>query len=301
METALTNTYTPPVDKLLTYGETQRLSPDEWPNYVEELGLVPEHVPDLIRMASDAQLNDAEPEDVRGWAPMHAYRAICQMHVETEIDALLSLIEIFLDSNDFALEEMRYVFSVIGPSTLPKIAEYMANSSHDEWARVCASEAVEEIGLNWPESRSGCVRILMVQLESFEENGYHFNAFLIHALAKLQAVEAAPLIEQAFAANCVEEFVQGDWDDVQVDLGLKSEEELKAQRAREGEEWAREREIERYGAPLLPGYKRTSLSSEYERTSPLISHKSSHKSEGAAHKKAKNKMSKQSRKKNRKR
>jgi len=43
MERAQTSSYAPPVDQLLTYGEGQNASPDDWPNYLE-LGLGPEQM-----------------------------------------------------------------------------------------------------------------------------------------------------------------------------------------------------------------------------------------------------------------
>ena len=47
-----TTTYTSPVDKLLTLGKPESSSPEKWPNYLE-FGLGPEHIPELIRMATD--------------------------------------------------------------------------------------------------------------------------------------------------------------------------------------------------------------------------------------------------------
>ena len=47
------SSYPPPVDKLLTYGDCSQLP--RWPNYLE-LGIEPEHIPDLIRMATDEDL-----------------------------------------------------------------------------------------------------------------------------------------------------------------------------------------------------------------------------------------------------
>ena len=38
---------------------------------------------------------------------------------------------------------------------------------------------------------------------------------------ELEAVEAAPLMERAFVANLVDESLRGDWEEVQMDLGLK--------------------------------------------------------------------------------
>lgn len=72
----------------------------------------------------------------------------------------------------------------------------------------------------------------------------------------------------------------GDWDDVQVDLGLKSREEVEQKRARR-----------------LP---ERSFPSESKITFPQTSSQAHHE-RYTTHKKAKNKMAKQSRKKNRKR
>ncbi len=296
MEIALTSNYSPPVDQLLTYGESSTLMPDKWPDYLA-LGLGPEHIPALIRMMADEQLHDVD--SVEGWAPMHAYRAIVQLDVQAALEPLLSVIGLFRESNDFAMEELPYIFAMIGPSALPKMAEYIADTSRNEWGHVCAIEGIGKIGLKWPEARSECVVILMAKLALFDENDYHVNTFLVDALADLQALEAAPLIEQAFAANTIEEFIIGDWDDIQVKLGLKSAEEVEEERARERK---LRRERHDWDLPSTEDQKEeTSLSVEHERLSPPISFKPSHKSEVTRKKKAKSKMTKQSRKKNRKR
>jgi len=55
------------------------------------------------------------------------------------------------------------------------------------------------------------------------ENDIDLNTILIADLLDLKAVEAAPLIEQAFAAETVDEFMVGTWAAIQVELGLKQE------------------------------------------------------------------------------
>jgi len=289
---ACLSSYPPPVNQLLTYGDIGSRLPDTWPNYLE-LGLGLEHIPDLIRMVADKQLNEADIDDVAGWAPMHAYRALGQLQTERAIEPLLSLFNLFRKINDFAMEELPYVFAMIGPVALPETAEYIANSSHNEWARICAIECVEKIGLAWSEAHSECVAILIAQLEFFEENDYEVNTFLIEALVELQAMEAAPLIERAFVADRVEEFIIGNWDDIQVRLGMKSAEEVEEKRTREREERRHRQEM------AFPSIKDDGMG--YARTSPQISYKTSYKSEAGIRKKTKNKMAKQSRKKNRKR
>ena len=54
------------------------------------------------------------------------------------------------------------------------------------------------------------------------KNGPDLNGFLISHLIDLHAVEAAPLMKQAFDADSVELFVLGDWEDAQIELGLKT-------------------------------------------------------------------------------
>jgi hypothetical protein len=66
------SSYPSPVDKLLTYGDISEMQ--EVPNYVEELGFSADHIPDLIRMATDKELNSADTESLEVWAPVHAVR-----------------------------------------------------------------------------------------------------------------------------------------------------------------------------------------------------------------------------------
>jgi hypothetical protein len=58
MQIDQTNSYPPPLDQLLTCGKAGSRLPETWPNYLE-LGLGPEHIPDLIRMVADKDLNDS--------------------------------------------------------------------------------------------------------------------------------------------------------------------------------------------------------------------------------------------------
>ena len=108
------------------------------------------------------------------------------------------------------------------------------------------------------------------------------NAFLVEALVELGAKEAAPLIERAFAEGYVDPMVMGDWEDVQVELGLKSAEEVAP------------KQVSKWRDSLLPS------SPQAPETFTPASSQMAHKQK-AMQKKAKSKMAKLSRKKNRKR
>jgi hypothetical protein len=47
--------------------------------------------------------------------------------------------------------------------------------------------------------------------------------FIISSLLNLEAVEAAPVMERAFAADRVDISIPGDWEDAQIELGLMQE------------------------------------------------------------------------------
>jgi hypothetical protein len=211
--------YPPPIDKLLTLGDARTVR--TWPDY-RTYGLGPEHIPDLIRMVTDEDLNTAQSDSVQVWAPLHAWRALGQLRAESAVEPLLGLLHrIDDDQDDWVGEDLPKVMGMIGPAALPALAAYLADSSHGLWARVAASASLSEIGQRHPSSRADCVATLTRQLEQYKVNGKTINADVIAALIELKAVQVAPMMERAFAAGCVDNSVSGDWEDVQVELGLR--------------------------------------------------------------------------------
>ena len=209
--------YGPPVDQLLTLGDLR--GEREWRDYLQ-YGLGPEHVPDLIRMATDDELNWGDSESAEVWAPVHAWRALGQLHAEEAIGPLLDQFEP-LDDSDWFREDMPEVFRLIGPVAVPALATYLADPEPGEWAKVCAATCLTKIGQDHPEARADCVAALIHQLEAFQDNDEILNANLIYGLTELRAEEALPLIERAFAADAVDLAFMGDWEDVQIEFGVK--------------------------------------------------------------------------------
>jgi hypothetical protein len=180
-------------------------------------------------MATDHEIRSIEPkegeeEDPEFWGPIHAIRALGQLHSEAAIEPLVHLLA-ELENDEWMREELPSVFGMIGPAAIPALTAYLADSSHEMYSRSYTANGLEEIGKRYPESRSEAIAALSKQLEAFEENDYELNAFLISNLSYLKAVEALPLIERAFAADRVDEFVI-NLDSVLVELGLKEREEI---------------------------------------------------------------------------
>ena len=210
--------YSSPVSELLTLGDCRDFR--GWPNYLD-LGLRSEHVPELIEMATDKELNWADSESLEVWAPVHAWRALGQLRAVAAIEPLLRLFR-ELEDSDWAGEELPQVYGMIGREAIPALAQYLADASHGLWPRVTAAFSLERIAAGDPSARDECVTILSRQLERFTKNDPTLNGSLISYLVDLRAVEAAPLMERAFAADRVDLSILGDWEDAQVELGLKA-------------------------------------------------------------------------------
>src|SRR6266851_6658308 len=119
--------YASPVDQLLTIGEADLLAIKEWPDYLA-LGIGPEHIPDLLRMANDEELNNAESDSVEVWAPVHAVRVLGQLRDESTIEPLLKLLTVYEDEG-WVHEEMPGIFELIGPAAIPGLSAYLADAS----------------------------------------------------------------------------------------------------------------------------------------------------------------------------
>ncbi|CAN5899444.1 hypothetical protein BH23GEM7_BH23GEM7_17960 [soil metagenome] len=264
-------TYAPPVDQLLTLGDPDQ---EERRDYLE-LGVGEEHIPDLIRMATDRELIEADYETAEYYAPMHAWYALGQLRAEAAIEPLIARFH-ESDEDDWVAEELPEVFAMIGPAAIPALSRYLQDRSQPRWPRMTAATSLKNIARDHPETRGEVVAALVEQLDRHAEEEGEFNAFLLGELLEMKATEAAPAIERAFAAGSVDESISGDWEDAQVELGL----------------------LEERVTPR-PRYNHfTSLRPPPAPEPPVRSHQAAKKK---ARTKAKKKMAKQSRKQNRKR
>jgi hypothetical protein len=209
--------YPPPVNQLLTQGDPR--SEREWPDYLKR-GLKPEHIPDLIRLATDPVLNQGDPESKEVWGPLHAWRALGQLRAAEAVGPLLTLLTDDDEFGDWEMEELPEVFGMIGPPAIPPLVAFLDDLSHGTYARSAADSGLTRIAEKHPETRAECVAAITRELERAKENDPSLNGLLVGDLLKLKAVEAAPAIERAFAAGAVEEFIVGDWPEVEYQLGL---------------------------------------------------------------------------------
>ncbi len=195
--------YTPPVDQLLTYGEPDRMATD--------------------KQIHDIHVEEYDEDDPTFYAAVHAIRALGQLHAEAAAYPLLPLFD--EPGDEWIVEDLAKVYGMIGPSAIPALASYLRDNSHDLYSRAYASNGLAEIAKSHPESRSDAIAVITQVLEQFEENDPELNGLLIGDLASLEAKETLPLIERAFEAERVDEFLI-DLDYVLEDFGLKERKPL---------------------------------------------------------------------------
>jgi hypothetical protein len=209
--------YTGLMAKVLTYGDVgkpsfQARTPYD---YLAD-GFDQSHIPELIRILED--------DTPAVWAPAHAWRILGLLRAEEAIGPLLNLLRYVDERDDDAVqEEVPVVLAQIGPAALEPAAKYQANTENGLWARVTATRAIEEIGKEYPETRTRCIEIASQQLEQLATQSDIFNTSLIDCLIELKAVDATPVIERAFASGNVDLALRGDWEDAQIALGLIDE------------------------------------------------------------------------------
>ncbi len=220
--------YPEPVHPLIEIG----LPADPWPDYPAQYGLTRAHIPDLIRLLEDHDLRWGEPpagfkegDDLAEWyGQIHAWRALAQLKAEETIPAVLGILHQIDDYNDDWLGEESYVvFPMLGPTAIVPLAAYLLDASNKEFARIAAGSSLEKIVEAYPDTWADCVAALVAALQQFDQNDESVNGFVIHSLVELKAVEHIALIEQVFKAGKADEMIHGDFEDVQVDLGLLAE------------------------------------------------------------------------------
>ncbi len=217
---AMPQDYTDPVAKLLTYGAHDiKHMGKHWPDYLE-LGFTKEHIPDLIRMLTDPDLNGANPDDVKVWGPLHAWRSLGQLGADEAAEPLASLFD-ELGDDDWLSSELPKVFAMIGPTTIPILANVLEDDGIKALNRISIPKCLEEVAQHHPDSWEKCIGVLTRVLRKYATNDPALNAFLILGLVDLGALEAINLIRRAYAMECVDLSLLGDIEDAEIEMGIR--------------------------------------------------------------------------------
>ena len=187
------------------------------------MGFSAEDVPELVRMAIDAELVEGDDEAAETYGGIHAWRTLGLLRAEAAIEPLVGLLG--ETDDEWALDELPEVLGMIGPAAFEPLRVALASWSLQRvsWMAGAAARGLMEIARRFPETRDAAVAALTRQLRWWVRHDSALNTILIANLVVLAAVEAAPVMEEAFAAGAVDTWLISDWEDVQVALGLLPE------------------------------------------------------------------------------
>jgi PBS lyase HEAT-like repeat len=187
-------------------------------DYAAEFGIRPSDVDELLRMAESPHLNMCDQDSAEVWAPIHAIRALGQLHAAETVPRLIRLIDEYKD-DDWFREELPEVFEEIGPGAIPPLREALADSRNTRRCRTTASEGLAKIGTRYAECYSDAVAGIASVLEQTDRTQAELNGFLVSDLLELKAVETLPLLERVFRENRVDHWIV-DWGSVRDELGI---------------------------------------------------------------------------------
>jgi hypothetical protein len=186
------------------------------------LGMTPEMTPDLVATILDERYYVGD-DDEEGYPHLFAYIALGQLKTPEAIDGLILGTQKWSHSDWFEwfCEAMPTIFRKIGSIAILPLIELLHDRHQTLDARTSAIHYLHEISVAEPEVRDRCLAPVVMEMERFADNDSEFNSFLVMYLAAdFKAVETAPLIEAAYAADRVDYGLIGDWEDVQILLGL---------------------------------------------------------------------------------
>lgn len=191
-------------------------------DYVAQHDLRAEHIPELMQVFARRydQWTDREEGDAF-WAGLKALKALGRLGAEEASTLLLRGLNLAHENEDeYDLEEIPRTLADIGAGVMPAVNAFVADNANQLWARAYATEYYGYLLERKPETREAIVVAVTDLLRQHEQLDPHLNASLVSELVKCKAVESAPVIEAAYAADSVDEGLIGDWVDVQLRLGL---------------------------------------------------------------------------------
>ncbi len=206
-------------DILLELGEVSLHA--DWHDYLD-YGFDETDVPALLEVLTDPDLAQALSESREVWASLHAWRALGQIGSAAAVAPLIAQFDTLYD-DDWALSELSKVMGMIGREAMGPLNAYMLEHQHAEFARVMAMDGLAEIAKQRPECRQPVIHYYQAYMSSPDESMATFNGLLIAQLLDLDAREAIDEIRGMFAQNCVDITCAGDIEEVEIELGFRTE------------------------------------------------------------------------------
>ena len=214
------NSDNPKIQTLLTLGDPG--SKRNWPNYVEQYGFTLDDVPTLLMLYADEEINSMASDRPEVWTQVHVWRTLGQLGSEASIGTIIHSFDTLHD-DDYAQSELPNVIAMIGPIAIPALVEYWQQPGKNEFSYCLVVDALCEIAKCCPAQRIPVIEIYLNYMKRPYTSERVLNGLLIGRLMDLKAVEAIGEIRSLFVLGCVDISCAGDLEEVEIELGFRSQ------------------------------------------------------------------------------
>jgi hypothetical protein len=131
------------------------------------------------------------------------------------------LCQLDAEVDDWALGDLPHVFGKIGKPAIGALVRLANGADRQDCIRAIAAEGLQRVAEYHAETRAEVVAHLAEMITKAAQSNIEFNTAVLVGLADLRAAEAAEAIERAFANDCLDIGMIGDWEDVRRKLGVE--------------------------------------------------------------------------------
>ncbi len=206
--------------------ESMTIKSEKIPNY-RSLGLNSRDCEILEQLALTKSIDEItydENFDNFYFAPLHAMIALGQLQYEEIAETFLQNIPNYSD-DDFYSTALAHYFKEIGVKSFPLLARYFHDESYDSLDRMSILVAFAALTKAYSEAIEPCEAILLHYLHHDTANDDGLNGYVLSELKRLTGTKHIELIRKTFATKNVDVFFNGDLEDFEIDLGLRTKRE----------------------------------------------------------------------------
>lgn len=189
-----------------------------WPDYLA-YGLTRDDIPALIEIVERFTPTDDTLPDEEYFGSVHALRALARLQDPDTLPIVMALSQ-QADEQDWIFGELPGVLECFGEAAIPAIQAGIRDKTLNCFVRSLMAETLTTLSADDAEKQAATVSCIVEALQEFQTNDPAFNGLMISELINLRALEHIPLISTMYAEDKVDWSVNGDWDDVQIELGL---------------------------------------------------------------------------------
>lgn len=202
---------------LLTLGGDGLFGSD-WLDYAA-MGFNVDDLPSLQALVAHDSISDDLLEEPEIYASLHAWRVLGVLADPASLPVLYQLYSTETDA-DWLLQLLPGVLACFGEANLAYAERMLNDRALPLHTRTSVGEVLVAMAGKQPELRDKAVATLVAALHDYGSDDPGFNAATVADLVHLRAEEQAPLMERMFADDKVDWSYVGDWEEVQLDLGL---------------------------------------------------------------------------------